>query len=161
MKLVPAGPEPWTTVFTGSMSEVLIKQGLLESNGIPTNIPDLNIKVIDPFVTGANALSVKLQTPESLAEEAEEILAWRPDPVADAEPRRDPKLERLEKLGTRIRWGSITVVTAPYALLLAPEYLWSVRRLRERPRNHGWTIAAIVFAGAITLAIVGIGLRRV
>ena len=37
-------PARLTTVFSGSMTEVLVCQGLLESNGVPTHILDHNLK---------------------------------------------------------------------------------------------------------------------
>jgi hypothetical protein len=150
----------WTTVFAGTMSEAIVCQGLLGSNGIHCRILDHNIKVIDPFITGGSALQVELQTPSDSTDRARELLDWRPPRLTDGEESVVPEQARVEKVGQRIRWSSVTVLTAPYALWLAPEYLLGVRRLGRAPRNHGWTLAAIAFSGATTISIAGLFLRR-
>ena len=71
-----------------------------------------------------------------------------------------PEQALVENVGQRIRWSSITVLTAPYALWLAPEYLLGVHKLGRTPRNYGWTLAAIAFSGMTTIGIAGILLRR-
>jgi hypothetical protein len=152
-------PDPWTTVFTGPMSEVLVIQGLLESNGIPIHVLDGNLSVIDPFLKGSNAFDVQIQTPESFAKEAREIVGWRPSGSETDAERPDPAVSRAEKIGNRIRWASITMVTAPYALCLAPSYFRAIRDLRIKPRNHLWTMAALVFSAALTMILISYGIR--
>lgn len=142
----------WTTVFAGAMSEAIVCEGLLESNGIPSRILDQNIKIIDPFITGGSALQVEVQTPSNETDRARELLAWRPPRLTDERDRVDPEQERLEKVGQRIRWSSITMLTAPYALWLAPGYFLGVRRLGRDPRNYGWTLASIVFSCVVVFA---------
>jgi hypothetical protein len=121
---------------------------------------DGNIKIIDPFVTGSNAFSVQLQTPEDVAEEARKMVAWRPPPPRTARKEIEPARVRVEKLGLRIRWASITLVTAPIALCMAPAYLLGARKLEPPPRNHGWTLAAIAFSTAVLFMLAGILIRR-
>lgn len=151
--------QDWTTVFSGPMSEVLILQGLLESNGIPTFIPDHNMKVIDPFVTGANALTVHLQVPRDQVFEARRLLAWRPE---SEEPPVDPVADSgvdLERLGVRIRWASLMVWSVPYSLWLAGRYFRGVRRLGRKPEGHLWTVASLAFGllslGGLLIVLVG------
>lgn len=150
----------WTTVFAAPMSEAIVCQGLLESNGIQSRILDQNIKIIDPFITGGAALQVELQTPSESADRAREILVWRPPRLTDGEDHVEPEQERIEKVGQRIRWSSITMLTAPYALWLAPGYLLGVRRLGRAPKNHGWTLASIAFSCIFLVIVAGLLLGR-
>ena len=145
-------PIAWETVFAGAMSEAIVGRGLLDSNGIRTRILDQNIKIIDPFITGGSALQVEVQTPSEDAKEARDLLAWRPPRLTDDAEHVDPEQERVEKIGQRIRWSSITMLTAPYALWLAPRYLLGVRRLGRSPRNYGWTLASIAFSCVVLFA---------
>lgn len=151
-------PQRWTTVLHAPMAEALVCRGLLESNGLPTRILDENIKVIDPFITGANALGVQLQVTEDRAVEAKEILDYRPPPDEAQDERAEPLgpvEKRVRELGFRIRWASILTVTAPYALWLAWPYYLGTRSLDRPPEEHGWTIAAIVYSALLMLGIVG------
>lgn len=153
-----AMPARSTTVFHGPMSEALVLQGLLESNGVAAHILDENIKVIDPFITGTGAFDVQLQVPEDRAAEAREILDYRP-PREDASDDEgalppDPVEEHLRRLGFRIRWASVLLFTTPYALWLAWPYYLGSRRLGRPPPEHGWTIAAIVCSALLLFAIV-------
>lgn len=150
----------WATVFAGTMSEAIVCQGLLDSNGIRNRIPDHNIKIIDPFITGGSALQIELQTPSEDAGRAREILAWRPPRLTDDGEHVEPEQERVERIGQRIRWSSITMLTAPYALWLAPRYFLGVRRLGRPPRNHGWTLASIAFSCIFVFAATSLMLRR-
>lgn len=143
----------WTTVFHGSMGEALVCRGLLESNEVPARILDENIKIIDPMITGANVFDVQLQVPELLATEARELLDYRPAPEEQSEPR-DPAEERAYRLGLRIRWASILSLTAPYALWLARPYLAAVKSLGKKPRDHAWTIAALVYSTLVMLVAI-------
>ena len=142
------------------MSEVLVCQGLLDSNGIPTHVLDANMKVIDPFVTGAGALTVQLQVPAEEESNAHEMLAWRPSAGRDGGEILEPADERLRSLGRRICWASITMVTAPYALWLAWSYFRDVKKLGRRPDNFGWTVAAVAYSTVFLVLIVAIGFRR-
>lgn len=148
-------PPRWTTVLRGPMTEVIVCRGLLESNGIPTHVLDENMKVIDPFITGADVFSVQLQVADDHAAEAKEILDYRAPPDPDAEPR-DPAEERVRRLGLRLRWASVVTVTAPYALWLAWPYFSAAKRLGRRPAEHGWTIAALVYSVVLILAFVSL-----
>jgi len=148
-------PRRWVTVSQGSMADVLVLQGLLESNGFPTMLRDMNIKVVDPFITGGNAFAVDLQVPDIDASEALKVLEWRPageHPASVAttnEPEdelEDPAEAAVRALGNRIRFASLLGFSAPYALWLAPRYLRAVQRLGHKPEGHAWTIAAIAFS---------------
>ena len=146
--LAPVMPPRWTTVFYGSMAEVLVRQGLLESNGLPTHILDEHMKVIDPFITGVDALGVQLQVTEDRALEARKMLDYRPPSFEEPDPRELAE-ERVRGLGLRIRWASILGITAPYALWLARPYFRAVKALGRPPPEHGWTIAALAFSAVL------------
>ena len=150
---VRTGSERWITVFRGSMAEGTVCRGLLEANEIPAQILDENIKYIDPFITGRNALDVELQVPSDREAAAREALDYRPPPEEQPEPV-EPSEARARKLGDRIRWSSILLVTMPYALWLMGPYLAEVRKLGRRPDGHGWTITAFVMSGVLLVAMV-------
>lgn len=152
-----SGPnQGWTTVFSGPLQEALVCRGLLEANGILTQAVNETLMVVDwGVIGGGDALSVHLQVPEASAGEAREMLAWRP-PEAEAGERAEPTNVQAEELGRRIHWASITGITAPYALWLAPQYVRALRGVDRPPKNHGWTLAAIVFSFVVTLLFGGL-----
>jgi hypothetical protein len=165
-------PRRWVTVSQGSMADVLVLQGLLESNGFPTMLRDMNIKVVDPFITGGNAFAVDLQVPDIDASEALKVLAWRPDgeesaaappqAVVAAESEMEDSAETaVRALGNRIRFAALLTFSAPFALLLAPRYFRAVRRLGRKPDGHAWTIAALVYAALLLVlaAFAFVGVR--
>jgi len=148
-----AVPTRWITVFHCSMVEATVCRGLLESNEIPAQILDENIKYIDPFITGRNALDVELQVPTDRAAEALEILNYGPPPQEQPETV-EPSETRARKLGERIRWSSILLITMPYALWLIGPYASEVRKLGRRPEGHGWTIKAFVMSAVLLIAMI-------
>ena len=149
----------WTTVFSGPLQEALVCRGLLEANGIGTQALNETLVVVDwGIIGGGDAFSVHLQVPEASAAQAREMLAWRP-PDAESGERTESTNVQAEELGRRIHWASITLVTAPYALWLAPRYFRALRGRGRTPRNHRWTLAAIVFSVFPTVFLVSIVIR--
>jgi hypothetical protein len=63
------------TVFEGEISEADVLRSVLEAAGFSTCLANENIKVMDPFVTGAGALSVKLRARRDEAEEVRAVIA--------------------------------------------------------------------------------------
>lgn len=144
--------ERWVAVFNGPTWEALAVQAQLEGEGIATLVPNRETRVMDPFVTGGDAFSLEVMVPASMSASALTILqpndlASEPAVVADS-------ALRLAKLGLRIRWAAVMTVTAPLALVMGVIYLARVRKLGERPAEHGWNVAAIALAAAFTLAFV-------
>lgn len=138
-------------VHAGPLWEVQLLQGMLEEEGIQAFIPDESTKRIDPFITGANPLSTDLVVAKGDAERAtaliqrhREVAEKRDEGVPPHHP--PTETERLAVLGTRVRWGSILIVTAPFALYWGIQYLWGLRGGVPRPRQHGLTLAAIFLA---------------
>jgi hypothetical protein len=149
----------WTTVFHGSMVEAIVCRGLLESNEVPVRILDENIKVIDPFMTGANALGIQLQVPTERESEAREMLDYRPPPEERPEPKTADE-QSVRAIANRIRWCSIMGLTAPIALLSAPAYFAGVKRLGRSPDEHRWTIASLVLSAVLVLIFLSFALGR-
>ena len=155
----------WVTVFQGSPGAALAAQAALQSAGIPTYLPDYNLKLLDPFITGGNALAVSVQVPSDAEAAAADIVAEsaavgpadseRGDATArETEPSSAlaASAEGLRALGQRVIFASLAVITAPIAFFWAVRYLRETRRLGVRPENHGWVLAATAFAA---LACVG------
>jgi len=138
-------------VHAGPLWEVQLLQGMLEEEGIQAFIPDESTKRVDPFITGANPLTTNLVVAKDDAERAtalisrhKEVAEQRDDQVPPHHP--PTEMELLARLGTRVRWGSIMIVTAPFALWWGFQYLKGLRPDGPRPRYHGLTMAAIVLA---------------
>ena len=74
----PAGDQPEYTdlepIFFGAYVEAVTIRSTLAANGYETFIPNENIKVMDPFVTGANALDVQLLARVGEVEEIRALL---------------------------------------------------------------------------------------
>ena len=54
-------------VFCGTHVEVMTLRSAIEAHGFTTFVPSENMKLMDPFVTGANALTMTLVTPAGQA----------------------------------------------------------------------------------------------
>jgi hypothetical protein len=95
--------DEWTTIFAGPFSRALALQAALGAKGIPARIPDELVKVMDPFITGANPLAVEVRVPAAVAAEAQEIVAS----AAPQEPElsaAEHEARRVAQLAQRIRW---------------------------------------------------------
>jgi len=138
-------------VHAGPLWEVQLLQGMLEEEGIQAFIPDESTKRVDPFITGGNPLATNLVVARADAERAAALIE-RHKEVAEQRDEKTPphhpptETARLAALGTRVRWASIMVVTAPFALWWGFQYLTALRGDVPRPRYHGLTIAAILVA---------------
>jgi hypothetical protein len=132
-------------VFRGSMPEVLTLQSALAANGIESFIPDMTIKTVDPLITGQNVFEVSLHVPAKRVAEAEAEIRRLREGAAEQEeaagkPPEEPGGEfrgsmaaDLEALGRRIRWASVSVITAPVGVLWGIKYIGDVRSLPEKP----------------------------
>lgn len=67
----------WTTLNEGSPGLILAQQAELEAHGIPTFIPSMQMKTIDPVWLGGNLFDWELQVPASVLEAARELLRTR------------------------------------------------------------------------------------
>lgn len=138
-------------VHAGPLWEVQLLQGMLEEEGIRAFIPDESTKRVDPFITGANPLAANLVVAKDDAERASALIEKHKE-VAEARDAQTPphhaptETERLARIGTRVRWASIMIVTAPFAIYWGMQYLLGLRGDVPRPRHHGLTIAAIFLA---------------
>ena len=139
--------DTWVTVRAGSPGAVLVQRAALEAAGIPTFVPDETMKAWDPFITGANALDSSLQVPASRLEEARELLGEPGPPHEPTGP-----LDEARRLATRMAFASMMILTAPYALILAPRYFALVRRAGERPPNHRTALLGLVLACGVLIA---------
>lgn len=157
------------TVFVGSFSGALALQAALAARGLETFILDEMVKTIDPFITGGNALDVRLQAPadrekdtvavirelhrdpgvlqEGAATAVEGGSAGEPEPVLtekedDIGQCPDPLLAEVEDLGARVRWASLVGVIGPLGIAYGLRYFLKAERLSRRPRQHGINVVA-------------------
>ncbi len=158
------------SIFRGSMPEVLTLQAALAAKGIESFIPDYNMKTIDPFITGRNVFEVSLQVPAVKAAEAEaEIRSLREgaeerrqeeraggcfeEPIEESREASDVRQE-VEATGRRIRWASVSVITAPVGILWGVKYLVEARPLSPWPSYDRLTrfCLAICFLECLSMA---------
>jgi len=137
-----------TTVFAGPLWRVMLMEISFKAEGIACFVPDRLTKIINPFVTGANALDLRLQVSSEHAEAALAVVA-----AEAAEERAAPKLDPVEaalfevdRLGRRICFASLEPFTSPIALWYATPYLRRAAALGTRARGHGYVLAAILIA---------------
>lgn len=155
------------TLEMGPTWKMHILCGLLEERGIPAFVQDSNIKLIDPFITGAMSFDARLQVPEesvaaaraALEEVRTQDLEGGPAPQAeeslDAVPEaaRDRELEAMAALGQRIRWAAVLPWMHPFAFLHGFKYLhWTARR-RRAPDGHAVTILVLVVTSLFWLVL--------
>lgn len=145
-------------IFSGSPPQVMVVRALLESHGIESFVPDENIKIVDPFITGANPLEMALVCPADQAAEARRIIEETRD-AAPAETPAEERPEDLERLGARVRWAAVTVVTIPIGALHGIRYLSRSRGEPGRPAHHGLTVLAAAFCILVTLGLILAGLN--
>lgn len=66
--------EKFTTIASGQPFEMQTLQTALEEEGFLAFIPNENLLMVNPFITGAGYLSCDLQVPSSQAEQALQFL---------------------------------------------------------------------------------------
>jgi hypothetical protein len=171
----PATADRWATVVTGSLGVALESQALLEHEGLATYVPDYNLKKIDPFITGSNSPSLRLQVPGSDVARINEILRRvgpldrnGDHPAAEGEGPDDPETgahaltgtapeevrarQALQALGWRTCAASLFGFTIPFAWYWAMSYAYLVRAHGVRPPNHGWVLAACFVSVALAVS---------
>lgn len=140
----------WVPVFRGSIPEVITLQAACEAQGIPTDVPDMNLMQVDPFLRGANALSLALCVPEDRCAEALTLVPARR--ASDVEVPEQRQARELDGLGRRVRWCLALGVTWPIGVWLGARYLRASRGLHARPADHAWTVGTFWACLVLTLA---------
>jgi hypothetical protein len=132
----------WITIFAGPFPKALALQATLEAQGIRTFLADETTKVMDPFITGANSLSVELRVSEQDRAEVEAFLATFADSEAPEPSEAEREAEDALRLARLLRW---CLVFAPVGWIVGAwlgwEYRKAARRLPSLPAGHGATIA--------------------
>ena len=144
-------------IFRGPIHEAFLLRSALEARGIPVYIRDETIKIMDPFITGANALDVVVFCAADRVADARDILSARGDPFPPPEPREaeaEAEGEDLAALGRRVRWSVLSLVLIPIAAFLGVRYLLRTLTTGASPPDHGKTVLAALFA--ILVVLVGV-----
>lgn len=146
----------WIPVFQGTIPEVITLQSSCEASGIPTYVPDMNLIQADPFLRGGNALALVLHVPEDRIDDARSLVPerLRPRGVQELTAR-----ERAERLGRRVRWCIVLLITWPVGLWLGARYLHLTRSLDPKPAEHHLTVASFWVCLLLTLAMLLVWLR--
>ena len=171
------------TLEMGPTWKMQLLCGLLEERGVPAFVQDVNLKTIDPFITGPMSFDARLQVPEEAVdaarsaleearrEGAEELEALDAEALEGAPPpepeepaaEADPELEVMADIGRRIRWSALLFWTHPFLFVYGWRYLsWSLRTGRGAP-HHGATLLTLFFICAFwgtLLAAILAGIRR-
>jgi hypothetical protein len=165
----------WVTVLEASRVKVDVVRGVLDSEGIATFVPDELTKLADPFITGGNAFTVRLQVPAADVERARALIAQAPMPPEPAEAAADEREEQeeraeqeesdaaykdpVERNAERTIFSAALVVTFPLALLFGTLYLVAWRVHGHRARLHG-LVLAVFFASLALTIVLAVGLLR-
>jgi hypothetical protein len=161
------------TLDLGPIWKMQLLQTFLEERGVPSFLPDANLKTLDPTVTGTLSFDARLEVPEERLAEAraaleqaeaelaelrsasldEQALAGTIEegaPAVEAFAERERLLEPgtaehedLEALGLRLRWAALLPWTHPFALLYTWRYFRALARGVPVPRGHGLNLAAL------------------
>ena len=132
----------WTTVFRGPIAEALIVQSKLEAHEVPTSMPSMRVREVDPFITGADPLTQAVAVPAELVSDAHEVLGG--DLTADRTAELGPEerdRRRLAGLARALRWSAMfslifPVLPALWGLVLGVRYRALSARLGERAPAH-------------------------
>ena len=154
------------SVYSGPIGVAHTLRATLESAGFLVFIPDENMKLLDPFVTGANCLEVSVQVPatdvdavrEHLASAKVEDVPEEPEPEPDTESQDgDVQLARdVRRVVLRMKWAIAFQLLffdfLPIPLLLVPRYVRLVGRMDELPPEH--PAACTMFVSSLALATI-------
>lgn len=172
-------PKDLTTVFRGSMAEVLLIHGVLNSLEFRTFVADETTKTIYPFITGGNIFELSLEAPREeatqIAVALKELHAPRTEiPSGGSAGSNHSEVEDslpagLENLGRRLRWGLLALLLlapwSPAGLVASIVYLCfglayghRVKRYRLRPSAHLVTTGCVVLVSIYALTLVGLSL---
>ena len=144
------------SVFTGSLIEAQIVQCKLEAHGIPCHVPK-SYAVFDAPVAGTNIYDTRVEIPSALEGRAREVLAAQSNvPSRSVESNAgqpaipEPLDSDLAELAARIRWSSLSGLTAPYACFLGWQYVRVIRQLKSPPPFHTDTLMALYVAAPLS-----------
>ena len=132
-------------IYGGPLGIAKALQASLESAGFFAFIPGENVKTLDPFITGANSLTVSLQVPDTEAEAAREFLANPYEPIDEE----DPLDRRARSIRSRILWGLLIqlwngIFPIPVPLCFAMSYRRIVAEMESPPWRHVSTCVALI-----------------
>lgn len=153
---VPATESRWIAIHSAPVWDVLALKERLESQGIPTQLPDWNASLFEMGVD-LDDVSAMLCVPvdhvpkalEELAKHAEERREAAKAVATNVD--REREVRRIEAIGVRMRFASLSVVLVPWALAHAEEYFRATRELCWRPKEHAWNVTG--FAVGIAMAL--------
>ncbi len=136
----------------------MVLRAALESERIPTFTPDEMMKVVDPFITGANPFAVELRVPRQAVAEAQEIVAALP-PLKKVELSGAEREARdVARLSQQVRW-CLVIPLAGWLVgsFLGFRYLAAALRLRDFPDHHRTTV--IIWCTEMFLLVASFALR--
>jgi hypothetical protein len=158
----------WVKIFSGSFPKALALRASLEASGVRTRVPDEIMKVMDPFITGIDPLSVEILVPWDDVELAKEVMTSESASAAedgaaqagvdDAVRQGAPEPVDAEQLGRRVRWCFVLPI---YGWLMGMavgwRYLKASREARMLPDGHGvtlliWAAQIVLLLGVVVLA---------
>ena len=167
--------DPWVAVYSGPIANASLARSRLEAAGIPCLIPAETMKILDPFDTGGLIFDYQVTVPISAAASARKLLDDTPEDTeiradeeelpagyfdAGAQERiEDKRLEHCLQLSRYVRWGAVSWIGAPFAIVQFLPYLRAVRDLGRKPPQHFATIAAFGLALVLLGVVLALLLR--
>lgn len=167
------------TLELGPTWKMQLLCGVLEDRGVPAFVEDTNLKLIDPFITGALSLDARLKVPEEalvaarealeearrdgldmdLSSEVEREFAAEHGAELGVEHEESPSVAsragvELAELGRRLRWAALLFWLHPFVFLYGARYLRGLSRAKQVPVGNRNTLLAL---GVVSLLWVMLG----
>ncbi len=156
----------WVTILSGPPALIVTRQAELEASGFETFVPNLNLRFIDPTITGGDIFSLDLQVISDRARDALELFEASaalvaspslPAEITDAADDEPVALVEARTIGRRIAFASMCLFTVPMAWYWAPQYFALVKDAGRRPSSYGFVVVLLIAASCIFV----LGLARV
>lgn len=150
-----ATKQRWVHVHSAPFWEAQLLKNRLEGAGIPAYLPDSNAMNLEGEAHNGSMFATTICVPSGAVDAAVEVLTeygidLRASARASASPTRhelEVEERRIEALGARIRFAALSVLTLPWALVVAADYFRATRAIDWRPSDHAWNLSALA-AGA-------------
>lgn len=148
--------DEWPEVYRGAPAMALMVRDRLESEGLQAFVPDQNLRIIEPFLTGGNAFELRVLVAGAHVEHAKRLLAADAREMQLAGPdgdELDPRTREVQRVGERIVNAAALGYMAPVALWNAPRYFASSKGLETPPRGRKLVVAATALAACEVIAL--------
>jgi hypothetical protein len=146
---VAAFSDKWVAVFWGPHALADLFADELRSAGIPTFVPDSNLRILDPQAAGGYIFHKSVLVPRARAADARELLPHGPRELGDARVSQEPT-NALRSMRNLLVVCACLPMFAPIGLWLSRRYFREARLAHGVGARHGWAIAATAVCALVT-----------